>query len=537
MRGCFGLLCLVVFAAPTAAEVSNTRMQSSVWEAPGVPVRRQIVDLDDDGRQELLIQVEGEFWDSAGDTRLVDGKKVHVTFPILLERRSLHRLVLGDQGWHPTGPGLTLEQTAFALEDGPPFAPSLLFEANGVSAIRWDAENDKLFLERLIEISWPIDRVREFPGVTSWTSDFNGDGRRDLILPGLSGYEIYLARENSFPETADTKLPDPTFMEPSAGRWPALPIPRLVDLDGDGRIDLVFRGSLDAGPEGLIVQMGHGDGNFDPPVMTRYSCFPPPPSTREDEEPKWSFGDLIDLNRDGRFELVLQHERRPEKDGIRASLRAARDPEFLLAIHEFDTENRFRPQPARRLEFTGYPVTGSWADFSSGMFRDLDGDERPDLVTITLDFSMLQAVRIVTTKKLSIGVNFQVRRQEEDGSFTPVPSGGLQDKLKVDLGDFELRRIAQFSGDLDGDGFVDFVKTKPGRTIDVHRGSDNARYPESPDLVLDLDRSLQNAESLEIVDLDGDGHDDIWVVETEAVEEAGVTPKNWLVIHRSKAER
>ncbi len=536
MRGCFGLLCLFVLVTPTAAEVLHTRMQSSVWEAPGTPVRRQMVDLDEDGRQELLIQVEGEFWDSAGDTRIVEGEEVHVTFPILLERRSLHRLVLGDQGWVPTGPGLTLEQTAFALEDGPAFAPSLLFEASGISAIRWDNENEKLYLERLIETSWPIDRVREFPGVTSWTADLNGDGRRDLILPDLDGYRIYLAREDSFPDQADTTLPDPTFVEPYAGRWPALPIPRLIDLDGDDRIDLVFRGSLDAGSEGLIVQMGRGDGSFDPPVMTRYSCFTPPPSKRDDEEPEWLLGDLIDLDRDGRYELVLQHEIQPKKDGIRATLRAARDPQYLLAIHEFDTENRFRPEPIRKLEFTGYPVKGSWADFSSGMFRDLDGDEKPDLVTITLDFSMLQAVRIVTTKKLSIGVNFQVRHQEQDGRFEPVPSGGLKDKLKVDLGDFELRRIAQFSGDLDGDGFVDFVKTKPGRTIDVHRGSDNAHYPASPDLVLDLDRPLQNAESLEIVDLDGDGHDDIWIVETEPVEETGVTPKTWLVIHQYPVE-
>ena len=60
---------------------------------------------------------------------------------------------------------------------------------------------------------------------------------------------------------------------------------------------------------------------------------------------------------------------------------------------------------------------------------------RLDLVALTLDFSLFQAVRIMTVKSINLGLDFHVFCQTADGRFRPVQDLDLSGKFRLDLND------------------------------------------------------------------------------------------------------
>src|SRR5690349_20548502 len=87
------------------------------------------------------------------------------------------------------------------------------------------------------------------------------------------------------------------------------------------------------------------------------------------------------------------------------------------------------PKPVQTFDAEGYAFSGAIGDCVDLQFIYLDHDGRKDLITITLDFSMFQALRAITAKKVSIGLEFHVYAQQPDGSFCLVPDQTLDDKL------------------------------------------------------------------------------------------------------------
>jgi hypothetical protein len=166
-------------------------------------------------------------------------------------------------------------------------------------------------------------------------------------------------------------------------------------------------------------------------------------------------------------------------------------------------------------------------------FQDLDADGRKDLVTITLDFSMWQIVKIMATKRLTLGLEFHVYRQEPDGNFTEVPGLDLTEKLKIDLEDLRIGRFAQFAGDFDGDGRADFVHLGRGKVVTVHRGREGARYPKDPDLSIPLEAPIEDLALVKVEDFDGDGRADLSISRPGKSDEPGVLPPVTLELYLS----
>ncbi len=142
---------------------------------------------------------------------------------------------------------------------------------------------------------------------------------------------------------------------------------------------------------------------------------------------------------------------------------------------------------------------------------------------MTLEFSIFQVVKILTTKKVSVGFNFHVYAQQADGSFREVPDLDLSEKLKFNLNNLKIGRFAQFAGDFDGDGRQDFVHLGRGTTITVHRGQPGCRYPKKPDLAIELDAELASLDLVRIEDLDGDGRSDIRITRPLPIDDPDVT--------------
>jgi hypothetical protein len=242
---------------------------------------------------------------------------------------------------------------------------------------------------------------------------------------------------------------------------------------------------------------------------------------QEPAVPAGHLGDLAyvgDLDGDGRNEAVLETST-DEDDG----LDEAREPHSHLTFHRATKELRFDPAAYTTADIVGHAFGGNWPDISDEGFQDLDGDGRLDLVTITLDFSILQVLKVLATKKISIGVDFHVWCQTPAGSFQEVKGLDLSETIRLDLNDVKLSRFAQFGGDFDGDGKIDFLHIGRGKTVTIHRGNPGCKYAAKPDYSIELAEEPQDIALVRVSDFDGDGRADLSVVRPLAPEEEGVT--------------
>jgi hypothetical protein len=106
------------------------------------------------------------------------------------------------------------------------------------------------------------------------SADFNGDGNLDIAEAGPSGLAIVLGNgDGTFRAAA---FPSPTLNNSG--------IRRAVDLNGDGKVDLIF--------DGIQVLLGNGDGTFNAlPVQNLGSGMN-------------LFSDLYDFNGDGKPDVI-----------------------------------------------------------------------------------------------------------------------------------------------------------------------------------------------------------------------------------------
>jgi serralysin len=128
-------------------------------------------------------------------------------------------------------------------------------------------------------------------------ADVNGDGRSDIIGFGNAGTYVSLARaDGSFGATA---LAATSFgVAANAGGWASNDsFPRrVVDVNGDGRADIVGFGS-----SGVYVSLANADGTFAGPLLgLREFGSSAGGWTSENQFPR----DLADVNGDGRIDIV-----------------------------------------------------------------------------------------------------------------------------------------------------------------------------------------------------------------------------------------
>jgi hypothetical protein len=227
---------------------------------------------------------------------------------------------------------------------------------------------------------------------------------------------------------------------------------------------------------------------------------------------------LGDLDGDGHAEIVTR-----EGLDTKSGMKQAKKPRMRYAIHKLRPDLTVDPTPTRSFEALGYAFSGAFQDGVDLDFIDLDADGRKDLVTVTLDFSIFQALRVLTAKKIGIGLEFHVLSQKPDGAFALVEGQTLDEKLRLDLNHLEVSRLGQFRGDFDGDGRIDFVHLGKGTSVTIHRGRSGGKYPEKPDLSIALDEEPQDVMLVRVVDLDGDGRSDLGITRTLPAGEAGAS--------------
>jgi hypothetical protein len=498
---------------------------------PGIPAKVVSTDLDGDGREDLLFVLAYTEIESIGVARVEDMVQFTTVIPAVFDRREARAYLAREDGTYALAAAALPLEGVLAVAEGPDGMPPLALTDAGVAEIVLGGEAGRdeatLTLRPLIDEPPVIAGAGEFFSNLEWVRDLDGDGDRDLLLPAVAGLHVYLNEGGRIDGSRVQRLSLPGDRRWSGRRQ--YPFPDVGDLNGDGRLDLLVSSRYRDYRETHVL-LGGPDGRFAPLHAGDAACPLGESALRfvgADDEVSTTIDDLAhvgDLDGDGRAEVVTQTKIEPEKTGMRASMKDAKRPRHTFRFYRLDERLRVEAEPYQVLEAEGHSFEATFGGVNFSQFTDLDGDGRTDLVAITLDFSLLGMLSAMATKRMTIGLDFHVWNQGEDGRFKQVGGLDLSEKLRLDLKRFKVGRLAQFQGDYDGDGRIDFVHFGRGKRITIHRGQPGCRYPQAPDLVLELDEEPQDLELIRVADYDGDGRSDFSITRLLPAEREGESP-------------
>jgi len=567
IRG-LAFVCLLALAVPGPFSFAGPKplaLRHVALDLPGPPADILHADLDGDGRQDLAVVVARTQWGEIGNDRIEGMMQISEVVPALFDKREVRAYRQGENGAYTlTGEPLALPPSVISLEAGPPGLPIAVLTDDGVSSLslimdtpepgaggegaapRPEAKENKGGVVSGGSSSAPA-ASGSFLTLVPWISDkpvlagsksliprldmvrdLDGDGTLDLLLPARDGLAVYMAAGGDLPTSAASRIAFPGDVRKSGVHPRRLyPRPTIDDLDGDGKPDLLFlHPDKDRqGKDAVEVLRGEGGGRFGAPQRVAIDAFVEASKTavaandgkskkKEDDkdadidQDEAGFKYFGDLTGDGLAEAVFV----AEVDNGKSGLKQVKEPEFEYRFYHADKNFVIQPQPYQKLRVLGFGFSIDEGEVQAEEFLDLDGDHRKDLVTVTLDFSMFQLVRIMATKRISIGLNFHVWHQGSDGVFAPVTGLDLSETLRMDLNNLKLGSLAEFAGDFDGDGRSDFVHLGRGKEVTIHRGQAGCRYAPKADLTVPFEEEPGDVSLVRIGDYDGDGRADIALI-------------------------
>jgi hypothetical protein len=529
----FGVLAvaLLVGSSARAARPRELTLRRVVLDLPGPPAVIVAADLNHDGRQDLMIITAYTRWGSISTDRVEDAVEVTEVVPALFDTREVRAFLAEPSGgYRPAGPPMALPATVLSAEAGPETHPVVALTDDGLSEIRLNGApgEESLSLVPLLDEPCAFAGTGAILADLDVLKDVDGDKILDAVIPTTDGIAIHRGENGGFAAKASyrVRLPGDDRFGFLGAAARDVPIPRVEDADGDGRADLVVLG-LRGSPQWIAIARGLGEGRFAPPRTVQLSCLnraaPPAASTEDEDAQPFDANRRVawagDIDGDGRIDVVT----REAIDTGKSDMKQAKKPLMRYRLYHLRPDLSVDTQPYVTFEAEGWAFSGGFRDGIDLQFIDLDGDGRKDLVTVTLDFSMFQALRALTEKKIGIGLEFHVVAQQPDGSFRLVPDQKLNEKLHLDLNRLEISRLGQFQGDFDGDGRIDFVHLGKGKTVTIHRGQPGGHYSTKPDLSIELDEEPEDVMLVRVKDFDGDGRSDLAITRTLEPPEAGAT--------------
>ncbi len=479
-------------------------------------------DLDGDDRGDLLVVVAVVEWGSLASSELVEMDQIEglvevmTVVPAVVSRREVVAFRGVEDGFVALGAAVELPAGTVTVEAGAPVAPAIAVTGDGAFAI--DAGAEGLAFRR-VELPNGFAGVADLVPELGLVRDLDGDELPELMLPVEAGLAVVtLGGELAGVSRVLGGIGD--ARSSSARIVRRMPLPDVGDLDGDGRLDLLFRDPLDDWKKVRILR--GVEGGFAEPVELSFELAGARPIL------------VADLDGDGRGEVVFQTEAPDDEDqSMREALREAREPKSALVIHTLGPGFALGAQQ-RRIEVVGFVVADGDIPLPGG-FLDLDGDPLLDLAALTTNIGLFKAVSVMASKRLNLelGVNLWCGAS----GWTRVSPLDLSGPLKLDLTDIRVRRLAFFAGDFDGDGRKDFLELGTKAEARVRRGKEGCRYPARADLVIPLASAPKDPLLVKVLDLDGDGRDDLAVVQPEAPKQLGVAPQVAVELALSRGRR
>jgi FG-GAP-like repeat len=540
------LAALFPLARPALA-AEKTDLQSWTLDLPGPPAAVVPADLNGDRVTDLVVALAYNQWDEIAVTESsrMEGVdelvEVMTVVPYLLDRREA-RAYLGkpEGGFAPAGPALPLPLSVLSMETGPPGTPVVVLTDDGVSALRLESSG-ALKLEPLISDPPVFAGSGNFLPDLGLVRDLDGDRVPDLLLPARDGLALYLAGPEGLSRTAASRLSLPgEEYQAYEGLRRIYPLPVVEDVDGDRKPDLVFKDPKKSWRH-VRVMRNAGGGRFLPSFDAVREEEKPKPAGKPSEpaEKKPPTPEIVwlgDLDGDGLGELVTQIEIDPEKDGLRAGMKQARENHSRVHLRHLNRELAPSQETYHSFETVGYGFESNDSEWNlPGGFQDLNGDGRQDLVLVTIDITLMKALGVLATKRLNLGLDFQVWCQGPQGGFRKVSGLDLSGQFRINLNDLRVRDMSLFSGDFNGDGRADFVQLGRGKNVTVHYGRADCSFPTQPDRKIRLESEPRDLTLVRIRDFNGDGRSDLLVVHPRSVKDRdpGLAPPVRMEFHLS----
>jgi hypothetical protein len=231
----------------------------------------------------------------------------------------------------------------------------------------------------------------------------------------------------------------------------------------------------------------------------------------------------------------------PKRGGLRKEMAKVREPHGRLTFRRLSKDLAPEKGAYRTFDITGWGLEGIEAEDTEidlpGGFQDVNGDGRPDIVTVTMDLGVTKLLGSLATKRLNVGLDFHVWCQEKNGAFRAIKGLDLSGTFRFDLNNLRVSQLSLFSGDYDGDGRADFVQIGRGKRVTIHRGRPDCSFPANPDMAFDLREEPRDLSLVRIRDLDGDGRSDLFIINPQRAPEEGFVPPVRLDLYLSGGGR
>ncbi len=364
-------------------------------------------------------------------------------------------------------------------------------------AIRYDPFTDSVQQLARIDSAYRVPVANSLPRQDLFR-DHNDDGLADLMIPGFTGYQLYLQLPDGHFD-GGTTIAAPPAMEMSFDNqpWYQSRILFSADMTLDGRSDIVcwidnaFR---------IFPRMP--DNSYSPDFLTRaspvafeFNGVDTASYDMRDEDQsnlnQRSLFQIRDLDGDGLPELITLNIRSEgvfKKQSTYEVYRGERGADNMLT---------YSTEPASVIQSNGIQF--------DLVENDLDGDGQLDMVISSVQLGIGKIVGALLTGSISFDLNFY---RMNDGVYPSRPDidRPVTATFNLSSGDFFLPfvLIANVNGDMaadllvqDGNNLFNVFEGEPGSGLFKRQGTPvSLDLPNDPDLV-------------ELVDLNADGKQDL----------------------------
>ncbi len=474
-------VCRLAIAATLAARAAIAEESSPPFALQSIPsagrtVAAEIVDLDGDGRDELLAIVFRGVWPD-------ETREIHV------HHQDASGVVSAMPSWSAPLPEGAASYDVTPLDDKPG-AELLLLVRDGVAVLSLAARTPQW---RTLRVASPptlavrpdergLDRLRiARPEL--------GDGR--LLVPGLGeawllgaqGESLAQMRVGGRANFLVPPRPGPTLGENEVELFFDVPTLHVADIDGDGKRDVVATNR-----HAITIFRQRADGSFprDPDREIPLRLMSLEDQVRNSGSVRC---DLRDFNGDGRADLLVSHASGGLTRAMnRTNIHLNRDGDFDIA------------KPDQSFERQGGVVADELVD--------LDGDDRPEWLRVFMPFGLLQIAEVLVQRQ--VDVRAEIRRSGDGGRFEEKPSIERSFSIPFDFETFRSRGFPPtLARDWNGDGKLDLLGSDGGKAIEVCLGGDDQDF-----MRCEARQALDTGGRIRFGDLDANGLADFVLYDT-----------------------
>lgn len=465
---------------------------------PVAPVSVAAGDLDGDGSAEIVTLLYWASWGSTSHTvSATPGTMDIEVVPALKDRRELRAFRLSGDALVPVAAPLVVGPELLGIAGVGRAAPVMVLTKSGAARLMLD--HDKT--------GHSVLRVESIHSEMTVFHSAEAPMRRLPLVRAEGGPWLLLSTSKGMTAVAgDGKVREweSPLREVRSGLRGRLvdTVPRAVDIDRDGTLDLLESGGLDdrLGQSRVALRQGLGAGNYAAAQVWNVAGLLESNAAEREKQMVRRLEDVVDSDGDGTPEAVITVAD-TQADGIKEVARLLRGEPRTLEFVPLLPGGKFGTDSVRRATVRGFPMPLPNPGGGSSAFRDLDGDGRLDYVTLTLDIGTFGILRAAMSGVMKTSVTPLVFRGVS-GGLKELTKAVPEVDIRFDLNSLSFARFLDFPDDLDGDGRLDLTVCTDDKLL-VHSGLANGSFSKEPTLTVPFDAPPRGDDAVWYLDLDG----------------------------------